>query len=107
MSDLPWSVFAPHLALSLASLFAASALLHAAAPRLLRPLYQHSQFARTAGLVQGLAALFLVMPQLRVWGVILGAMILFALVVSLLNHRRYWYALPAILCMVALVPALA
>jgi hypothetical protein len=34
-------------------------------------------------------------------------MILFGTVVSLLNHEKYLYAVPAILFMAAIVPALA
>ena len=34
-------------------------------------------------------------------------MILFAGIVSLLNHGRYLYAIPAILIMLAVVPAVA
>ncbi len=45
--------------------------------------------------------------QTRIWGGILAAMILFVAVVSLLNHRKYFHALPAILAMLAIAPALA
>jgi hypothetical protein len=53
---------------------------------------------------------FLLVPsrhQTRIWGGILAAMILFVAVVSLLNHRKYCYALPAILAILATAPALA
>jgi hypothetical protein len=33
-------------------------------------------------------------------------MVLFVTVISLLNHRKYLYAVPAILLMVALAPAM-
>jgi hypothetical protein len=55
----------------------------------------------------GTTALFLSLPQTRIWGGVLGAMVLFITVVSLLNHRKYLYAVPAILLMVALAPAMA
>ena len=54
-----------------------------------------------------LAALFLIVPQTRFWGGGLAAMILFAGIVSLINHGRYLYAIPAILVMLAVVPAVA
>ena len=101
------SQIANSLALSLTFLFAISALLHLAAPGLLRAGYSREQFARTAGMMQFLAALFLAMPQTRIWGGILGAMILFVTVVSLLNHRHYLYAVPVMLVLVALAPAMA
>ncbi len=98
-------------AISLAVLFALAAILHLAAPRSLRDGYRRWQFAPgfyyVAGLAQLFAAVFLAVPQTRIWGGILAAIILFVAVVSLLNHRKYLYALPAILAMLAIAPALA
>jgi hypothetical protein len=98
-------------ALSLAALFAFAATLHLAAPRALRDGYRRWQFAPgfyyVAGVAQLFAAVFLAVPQTRIWGGILAAVILFVAVVSLLNHRKYSYALPAILAMLAIAPALA
>jgi len=94
----------------LAALFALSAGVHLAAPGFVRRVYQRWAFARgfyyVVGAAQTLAALFLAVPQTRVWGGILGAMILFVTVVSLLNRRKYLYAVPAILAMIALAPAM-
>jgi hypothetical protein len=99
------------VAVSLASLFGLAGMLHMAAPRALREGYRRWQFARgfyyVAGTAQLFAALFLAVPQTRIWGGILAAMILFVAVISLLNHRKYGYALPAILAMLAIAPALA
>jgi len=98
-------------ALSLATLFALAALLHLAAPRALRDGYRRWQFAPgfyyVAGIAQSFAAIFLAVPQTRIWGGILAGAILFVAVTSLLNHRKYLYALPAILAMLAIAPALA
>src|SRR6478609_5498627 len=98
-------------AMSLATLFAFAAILHLAAPRGLRNGYRRWQFARgfyyVAGVAQLFAAIFLALPQTRIWGGILAAVILFVAVTSLLNHRKYLYALPAILAMLAIAPALA
>ena len=95
----------------LAVMFGAAALLNLAAPGFVRRIYQRWAFARgfyyVVGAAQALTALFLAMPQTRVWGGILGAMILFVTVVSLLNHRKYLYAVPAILAIIALAPAMA
>ena len=99
------------IANTLAFLFGAGALLNLAAPGPLRRAYQRWAFARgfyyVVGTAQALAALFLALPQTRIWGGILGATILFVTVVTLLNRRQYLYALPAILAMVALAPAMA
>jgi len=98
-------------AISLATLFAFAAVLHLAAPRPLREGYRRWQFAPgfyyVAGIAQLFAAVFLAVPQTRIWGGILAAVILFVAVTSLLNHRKYLYALPAMLAMLAIAPALA
>jgi len=95
----------------LAGLFALSAVLNLAAPGFVRRIYQRWAFARgfyyVVGAAQAMAALFLAVPQTRIWGGILGATILFVTVVSLLNRRQYLYALPAILAMIAIAPAMA
>jgi|SRR6266404_105498 len=99
------------LAQLLAGLFGVAAVLNLAAPGFVRRIYQRWEFPRgfyyVAGLAQGLTALFLAVEQTRIWGGILGAMVLFVTVVSLLNHRKYGYAIPAILVMLALAPAMA
>jgi hypothetical protein len=95
----------------LAVLFAAAAVANLVAPGFVRSLIQGGTFARgfyyVVGGAQALTALFLALDQTRIWGGILGAMILFVTVVSLLNRRQYLYALPAILAMIALAPAMA
>jgi hypothetical protein len=95
----------------LAALFGLSAVTHLAAPGFVRRVYQRWAFARgfyyVVGAAQALTALFLALHQTRIWGGILGAMILFVTVVSLLNRRKYLYALPAILAMIAIAPAMA
>jgi hypothetical protein len=95
----------------LAVLFAVAAALNLAAPGFVQRLARRGAVARgpiiMMGAAQALTALFLAVHQTRIWGGILGAMILFVTVVSLLNRRQYLYALPAILAMVALAPALA
>jgi hypothetical protein len=105
------SEFSNLMAQVLAGLFALSAALNLAAPGFVRRVYQRWAFARgfyyVVGSAQALAALFLAVHQTRIWGGILGAMILFATVVTLLTRRQYLYALPAILAMIALAPAMA
>ena len=98
-------------ALFLASLLLLAGAAHIIGPRALRTGYRRwqypSSFRYVAGATQLFAALFLAMPQTRFWGGALAAVILFSAVVSLLNHGKYLYAIPAILMMIALVPAIA
>jgi hypothetical protein len=98
-------------ALALSALFFASGVAHIAGPGWLRTVYRRWQFAGSfryvAGIAHLLAALFLAVPQTRIWGGAIAAAILFGAVVSLLNHGRYFYAVSAILIMAAIVPALA
>ena len=84
---------------------------HIAGPHWLRAVYRRWEFASSfrhvSGVAQLLAALFLAATQTRIWGGALSAAILFGAVVSLLNHGRYFYAVSAMLIMVAIIPALA
>lgn len=99
------------LALILSVLFAVAAALNLSAPDFVRRIYQRWAFPRgfhyVAGLAQVLTALFLAVPETRIWGGVLGVIVLFVTTVSLLNHRKYLYALPAILALIALAPAMA
>ena len=63
------------------------------------------QFYRVMGVLQLIAALFLAMPQLRIWGIILAGILTFLWVVTLLNRRQWSWAAAGMLMMVALVPA--
>jgi hypothetical protein len=110
MFDITLSDIGYFLALMLTAVFSIAAALNLAAPEFVRRIYQRWAFPRgfyyVVGLFQGLTALFLAVPQTRIWGGILGAMVLFAVIVSLLNRRQYLYAVPAILAMLALAPAM-
>lgn len=103
--------FAHLLAQTLAALFALAAALHLSAPRPIRNFYRRHNFPRgfyyVAGTAQAFAALFLAVEQTRIWGGVLGAMILAVTVISLLHRGRFLYAVPAILAMLALAPAMA
>ncbi|HVW75132.1 MAG TPA: hypothetical protein VHC39_15955 [Rhizomicrobium sp.] len=95
------------LSLTLSALFAATAILHVLAPSFVRRWEFGRGFYAVFGVAQALTALFLAVPQTRIWGGILGAMILFVTVISLLNQRNYAFAVPAILVLAALAPAMA
>jgi hypothetical protein len=105
------AVISNAVALSLAGIFLLAGIFHIAGPGALRVLYGRETFPRSfryaTGSLRLLTALFLAVPQTRFWGGALAAMILFAAIVSLLNHGRYLHAIPAMLVMLALVPAIA
>lgn len=60
---------------------------------------------RTLGLLQIAAAMFLVIPHLRAWGIVLAAPLIFGSVVILLHRGQYSYASAVIVMLVALGPA--
>jgi hypothetical protein len=62
-------------------------------------------FYRAIGLLQILAAAFLASPEMRVYGILIAAPILFGSVVTLLDHQRYALAAPVALLMAGLVVA--
>jgi DoxX-like family len=66
--------------------------------------YPHN-FYRIVGLAQLMAALFLIVPETRIWGIVAGGTIIFVVTVTLLHHRQYLWSLPVMLLLVSLVPA--
>ena len=110
MSELTLSDLGNSLAVGLSVLFALAALLNLVAPEALRRAYRRWDYPRgfyyVAGSSQALTALFLAVPETRIWGGILGALVLFVTTISLLRHRQYIFAVPAILMMVAIAPAM-
>lgn len=54
-------------------------------------------FGRVFGLCALAIALFLSIPQLRLWGIVVAGFVLFGTTVALLERRKYLYALPGIL----------
>jgi hypothetical protein len=93
-----------------ASAFAVSAVVHLAGIKPLRELYARWEYRRNSHRVIGalnvVTALFLAVPETRLWGVALAAAILFGAVVALLNHRHYLFAVPGVILLAALPPAL-
>jgi hypothetical protein len=63
-------------------------------------------FYHSVGLLQILAAAFLVSPEMRVYGIVIAAPIMFGAVVMLLNHERYAQAAPVAAMMASLVVAI-
>ena len=95
--------------LLLAVVFAAIGVVQLLGPRFLRNAYARWEYSQAVRIVTGVldivAAAMLIDPDLRGWGIVLGAVLTFGSVVTLLNHRHYAAAAAAILMMVALVPA--
>jgi hypothetical protein len=108
MSDLTLSSLGHEFALILTSLFAFGAIVNLAAPGFVRRFYRDWDYPRgfhyVVGLIQSLTAVFLAVPETRIWGVISGGFFIFFSVVALLNRRRYFWSLPVILLLAALVP---
>jgi uncharacterized membrane protein YphA (DoxX/SURF4 family) len=63
------------------------------------------RFYLVAGILEVTAAALLAIPEMRLWGIALAGLIIFGAVVTLFNHRRYVFAVPGIILMIALVPA--
>ena len=93
-----------------AAIFAVAGLVNFTAVRAVREVYERWDVApgvyRTLGLVELAAAVFLAMPSLRVWGLVLAAPIAFGSVVMLLDHRHYVYAASVIVMMSGLMAAI-
>jgi hypothetical protein len=62
-------------------------------------------FQYLVGMLQLLAAAFLISPEMRVYGIAIAAPILFGSVVTLLNHRVYSVAAPVAMMMAGLLAA--
>jgi hypothetical protein len=97
------------IALAIAALFAASALLHLAGPRFVRQAYARwgfpTEFHRVAGVAELLAAVFLAESITRIWGVVLGGMVVSVVVITLLKNRQYAWTIPPLCVLFALAPA--
>jgi hypothetical protein len=64
-----------------------------------------ANFYRVVGAIEALVVLFLAVPQTRIWGVILGGLVVFFSTVTLLKNRQYAWSVPAMLVLAALAPA--
>src|SRR5262245_50706360 len=99
------------LALLLAMTFGVIGLVQLAGPRFVRAAYDHWGYGPRVRILTGVldvvAAGMLATPDMRIWGIVLGAILTFGSVVVFLNHNQYRHALPAIGLLIALVPATA
>jgi hypothetical protein len=94
---------------AIGAILSLAGLVNIAGPRRLREAYARWEFPARFYLVVGVlevtAAAFLAIPEWRSWGIGLAAFIIFGTVITLFNHRRYMFAVPGVILMVALVPA--
>jgi len=92
-----------------AAVFALAGLINLTAVSPVREVYARwdipTVFYRSLGIVEIVAAAFLVTPEYRAWGIALAAPIMFGSIVMLLDHRHYLVAAPALVIMAALAPA--
>ena len=96
------------VAYGVVALFAVAGLINLTGAEFVRVAYRFwhypKRFYRVVGGVELMAALFLAVPQLRIWGVALAGMIAFFAVVTLLNHRQYAMSVTGMFLLVSLVP---
>ena len=93
---------------AVSALFLLAGTLNLSGMRAVRAAYRfwhyRRSFHRTIGMLELATALFPIVPQLRVWGLMLAAPITFFSVVTLLNHRQYLWSLFGMILLVSLVP---
>ena len=97
------------IAQSVAVLFAAAGGVQIAGPGFVQRAYERwempRKFYRVTGALELIAALFLSNAETRIWGVILGAIVTFGAVITLLKSEQYGWSIPGMVLLMALVPA--
>lgn len=93
----------------LAAFFGFAALLNFIEPAFLKRAYVRwglrPNINLLAAFFNAVAAVFLVLPITRLWGIAVAALVMFAAEVLLLSRKQYAYAMPGLLVLAALVPA--
>jgi uncharacterized membrane protein len=103
------TLFSPtHISWLLAALFAAVAALHLFGLAALREAYARWQyppgFRGVTGALLLVASACLLVPPLRLAGLVIAALVMFLSATTLLHHRQYGYAAPVIALLFALIP---
>src|ERR1700759_2990985 len=97
------------IAQSVAVMFAAAGAVQIAGPAFVQRAYERwempRKFYRVTGGLELIAALFLSNAETRIWGVILGAIVTFGAVVTLLKNEQYGWSIPGMMLLMALMPA--
>lgn len=106
---MPHTTIYATIAQSVAVLFAAAGGIQIAGPAFVQRAYERwempRKFYRVTGALELIAALFLANAETRIWGVILGAIVLFGAIVTLLKSEQYGWSIPGMMLLMALVPA--
>jgi len=97
------------IAQSIAAVFGIAGVIQVAGPGFVQRAYERwempRKFYRVTGGLELIAALFLANAETRVWGIVLGAIVTFSAIVTLLKSEQYGWSVPGILLLVAFVPA--
>jgi DoxX-like family len=90
-------------------IFLVSAVIQLPGPAFVRRAYKRweypPKFYRVTGFVELLIALFLTLPQTRIWGVMLAVLVIFVAEITLLKNEQYMWSVLGFVLMLALVPA--
>jgi hypothetical protein len=90
----------------LSCFFGLGAILQLVRPNFVRLAYERwnlpPQFCRVVGVTQLMMAIFLSLPQTRVWGIIISTIFAFLVGISLLNRQMYLWSFVVILIIAAL-----
>ncbi len=89
--------------------FLISAVIQLPGPAFVRRAYKRweypPKFYRVTGAIELLIALFLTLPQTRIWGVMLAVLVIFVAEITLLKNEQYMWSVLGFFLMLALVPA--
>jgi hypothetical protein len=90
-------------------IFSVSAAIQLPGPAFVRRAYKRWEFPpkfyRVTGSIELLIALFLTLPQTRIWGVMLAILVIFVAEITLLKNQQYIWSALGFIMMLALVPA--
>ncbi len=90
-------------------IFLISAVVQLPGPAFVRRAYERwdypPKFYRVTGSIELLIALFLTVPQTRIWGVMLAVLVIFVAEITLLKNEQYMWSAIGFIMMLALVPA--
>jgi hypothetical protein len=90
-------------------IFLVSAVIQLPGPAFVRRAYKRweypPKFYRVTGFIELLIALFLTLPQTRIWGVMLAVLVIFVAEITLLKNEQYMWSVLGFVLMLALVPA--
>jgi hypothetical protein len=90
-------------------IFSVSAVIQLPGPAFVRRAYKRweypPKFYRVTGSIELLIALFLTLPQTRIWGVMLAVLVIFVAEITLLKNEQYMWSALGFIMMLALVPA--